>query len=628
MPVPKPTAWLFLLAAFYAIGHMLWYWQTPLGLSPVLDGQENLILAQQIRQGTLPQEPFYRAMLYPALLAVLPIPFPILGVLCHLANAWLVLLLARRLWGNPTGALVSAALVAFNPVLLHFAVDPLDITLAITLFLGSLLAAWRAADAGPTRAGLLNAAASGLLFTAAALARPHFFAPLATAALALLLAAFFRPQLRARGAAFTAATVALLAVFGSIQLAHSGSFRILPWQGAYNLWANNNPDANGLYFKQSLNIHYTGQEHQNPTRLEAEELYRQQTGSTGSIEERSAYWRRKTFDYILSNPLDWLQLMAFKAYATVNGYEQYNNKTYAFHKERSPWLRYNPIGWTLLLLFGVACAIALWPRRRIPLAAGALLALAYAAGIALYMASARFRLPLVPLLAIACGGLPLLYQVFKGIPKPRLAATGAAVAALAILALSNFGNLRSTETFFMDELLLSDSAAKIGDDLASFHWANEALQRRPDAPQALRLRLIAYYNLRAAQGRLPGMPDWSYFAPDLAKLNLSDPQLDFVRGIFQYNLGQRSQAAATWRQAWQRHGWAASDSYALLRLTHPQSAQPPAIGPAQAEALAAGQHKLLAHALRATGASDLLPPEARNQTFDNLQETLDRILPQ
>ena len=103
----KPAFWLLLFAFVYAMGHMLWYWQTPLGQNPTLDGQESLILAYQIANGSLAKEPFYRAMLYPALLAILPIHWMLLGILCHLANTLLAMRLSSRVWKNARSALVT-----------------------------------------------------------------------------------------------------------------------------------------------------------------------------------------------------------------------------------------------------------------------------------------------------------------------------------------------------------------------------------------------------------------------------------------------------------------------------------------------------------------------------------------
>jgi len=55
---------------FYGVGYLIWYLGTPLGRAPQLDGAENIALAEKIAAGTLPHEMFYRAMLYPAALAV------------------------------------------------------------------------------------------------------------------------------------------------------------------------------------------------------------------------------------------------------------------------------------------------------------------------------------------------------------------------------------------------------------------------------------------------------------------------------------------------------------------------------------------------------------------------------
>src|SRR5690606_28381119 len=84
----------------YGLWHLAWYWQTPLGQSPVLDERENLDLAAQIARGTLPPEPFYRAMLYPLILAVpfalgvpetlIPHMATLAGVLLHLIGTLFV----------------------------------------------------------------------------------------------------------------------------------------------------------------------------------------------------------------------------------------------------------------------------------------------------------------------------------------------------------------------------------------------------------------------------------------------------------------------------------------------------------------------------------------------------------
>jgi len=70
--------------------------------------------------------------------------------------------------------------------------------------------------------------------------------------------------------------------------------------------------------------------------MESDILFQQETGKSGTQIEQSAYWKSKTLNYIAENPFPWLKLMAFKAYAWIHNFEQYNYKTYSFHKQAAP----------------------------------------------------------------------------------------------------------------------------------------------------------------------------------------------------------------------------------------------------------------------------------------------------
>lgn len=225
----KPAFWLLLFAFVYAMGHMLWCWQTPLGQNPTLDGQENLILAEQIASGTLAKEPFYRAMLYPALLDFLPIHWMVLEILCHLANTMLSMALSGHIWKNDYAPLASGALLGFNPVLLHFAFDPLDATLAITLFLSGFYVLAISRD--EYQISLTKVVVGGLPITLAALTRPHFFAVLLPLCGLSFAATVFLKRHRTAALALLATCLSALAIYGAIQKAHSGTFAIMPTQG-------------------------------------------------------------------------------------------------------------------------------------------------------------------------------------------------------------------------------------------------------------------------------------------------------------------------------------------------------------------------------------------------------------
>jgi len=565
MRLEKPQIWLLILVTTYVLGHALWYWQTPMGQFPVLDGLENLNLAKRIASGTLASEPFYRAMLYPALLAILPVHWMALGIICHLANTLLSMQLSNRIWDQPWAALITVVLVGFNPVLIHFALDPLDITLATTFLLLGLT--FSIPVRGKSLPDIRSAATAGLFFTLAALTRPHFFAILIPALTIATAAGFFLGKQRATLAAFTVAAVVPIIAFGFVQKVHSGAFRVLPTQGSYSLWVSNNANANGLYYKQSLNFHYTS-EHENPARLESERLFLKETGEAGTVDKRSDFWRSKTFDHITNDLSSWVQLTAFKIYAWVNNFEQYNNKTYSFHKNLSPYLRYNAIGWGLLLtLSSLALFLAINRGDRHALVTLLAILGLYSAGALLYMASARFRLPLVPLLAIFAGGVPVALASWKTASRRLRMGSVAATIGIATLAFSSGGSVASTETFQQDTMLLADASSRAGRDLDAFNWAEATLAFNPARQDAKRLRILSFYNLVATGQEGSTGKSWHDFREDLQRTTLRDPYIDFVKGIAHWSYHQPDAARKIWKDTFEKHAWDASSSLAALIYT-------------------------------------------------------------
>lgn len=627
MRLEKPQIWLLILTATYTLGHALWYWQTPMGQFPVLDGLENLNLADRIASGNLASEPFYRAMLYPTLLAFLPIHWMALGAICHLANTLLAMQLSHRIWERPLATLITGGLVGFNPVLIHFAFDPLDITLAISFLLLGLYFFIPAKGRGLPN--LRCAAAAGLFFALAALTRPHFFAVLFPALAIAIGAAFFLRTERARLAAFTGAAIIPILAFGFVQKVHSGAFRVLPTQGAYSLWVSNNANANGLYYKQTLSFHYTS-EHKNPARLESEQLFLNETGRTGTVDERSEFWKRKTFDYITGNLSGWAQLSAFKVYAWLNNFEQYNNKTYSFHKNLSPYLRYNVIGWGLLLSLSTLTLFLAMGRgeRSVLVAIMAIFAL-YSAGALLYMASARFRLPLVPLLAILAGGLPAAIASWKAAtPRLRMGSI-AAIIGIAALAFSKFGSVASTETYQQDTMLLADASSRAGRDLDAFKWAEATIVLNPHRPDARRLRILSFYNLVATGQENATGKTWHDLREDLALNTLQDPHVDFVKGVAQWSYRQPDAARKIWKDAFEKHAWDASSSLAALIYTDsPMEFNVPHFPPHLKRS-----NPILTFALSRSNQRDLrerigFPFALSPESVPSIEQSLNRVLPQ
>ena len=478
------------MALAYALGHLDWYLGTPLGRVPVLDERENIDLAAAIAGGSLPAVPFYRAPGYALVLACMRWMgisaagiFPaalLLGAVLHAANAALVASVGRRWFGDRAG-LIGGILFGLDPVMVHYATQALDSTLSLTLFLAGLnfLAA---ALAEPGRAR--GWAGAGVSWAAATLVRPNFLLAWVT----VPLLASFRGGTAPSRARILGAALAGILLFGAAsawQWSVSGVPGFLPWQGAYNLWAANRPGANGRYYTQRVSIPPEAAR-ANPARAESILLYEQEThGQPPDIALMNAHWRRRFIDEVASYPLRWAGLMARKAYALLNNWEQYNNKTFAFHKARSPWLSWNPICWGILFTLGVAGAFRLAAEAPRTAAALALVWLACAASILLFFVSARFRLPLAATWAILAGGALAKPRFWSGWSPRGLSALAGSVILAGIVAFSNVGDVSDRSTFVQDHVLLARAAFTVGDDATAYLEAKEALKMQPWHPDAL-----------------------------------------------------------------------------------------------------------------------------------------------
>lgn len=481
------------LLLVYCSGHLAWYSLTALGRQPVLDEREMLELAARIAQGGLPAEAFYRAPLYAAILALpllagiepalLPLLARVFNGVLHLLTAWLAADLAGRLWRTPSAPFIAGGLVGLHPLLLHFAGDALDITLALALMMGGTRRLVIAALDRRERS--VGCAIAATWFAVGTLARPQLLPLLGVPALLAALAPTTAARRLATGMLVTVPALAVLLSFGAINHALSGDFRVLPWQGAYNLWAANRPGAHGRYFEQSLAIH-TRDPAANTARIEGTLLYRQRVpDGPHDYRTESAYWRRQTLAAIAADPLRWLRLLTSKGFYLLNNVEQYNNKTFAFHQARAPWLRYNPICWAVVL--GLAAAGLSARRRPRALTVVAACATVYAAGVLLFFVSDRFRAPLVPLLAVSAGGVGTLLARRDW----RALAVGLAFLLASLWPLPPG---ERTRTFVQDHLAIGRAHSELGEHRAAARAARAALALAPRRPAAQALVCVTGFN--------------------------------------------------------------------------------------------------------------------------------------
>lgn len=501
----RPWFLILAVALAYGLAQFGWYAGTPLGRVPVLDEHENLALVEQVANGTLPHEPFYRAMGYPLFLASLriagitaaqlPLAALLVGVALHTVVALLIAALARRWFDDSRAEVVAGLLAALNPVLVDAAMQRLDGTLGMVLFLAGLVCLSLECDQPGWRRLLFASGFWGL----AALTRPQYL----SVWLVLPLVSFVPQRSRSvvvRSLAATAIAGALFVAQGWWQRDVCGEFRILPWQGPYNLWAANRPGANGYYYQQTLNLAYSGSS-DNPARLESIVLYRAETGrSPDEIDTMNLHWRQRFAAHVIQHPGSWLWSMTKKAYALLNDWEQYNNKTYAFQKGLSPWLRLNPLGWGVLLVLGIAGAWRLHDRAAPVFGAVATVAAASAAGVLLFYVSGRFRIPLAGLLCVLAGGAlsrPIFWRAF---PPSRRWGLAALLLAAASLTFSAFASVRNVHTIIQDRLLIAYAAQLTGDEQEAWNQSRAAASLDPGRADAHEFVVTSGFNCLLAGG--------------------------------------------------------------------------------------------------------------------------------
>jgi hypothetical protein len=589
--------WLKLsLAAviLYSATFLYFFWQNPLGMTPVLDGAENIILADQIFKNTLKEEPFYRAMLYPAYLAAFRfIGFTVedlngvaavSGIIFHILNSLLCGYLAMLIWKSKECLIAGILIYGFYPLALHFAVDPLDITMAIFFLLAGMVLLVKVLQNPDYKLGI----ASGLLMGAGIMFRPNLLP-----ACAIYLILMIKSSARKSLLAGFVGVLAILLSGGLINYLHSGDFRILPWQGSFNLYAANYEGANGKYFQQTLML-TDRQLGKNPARLESEILYLNDTNDNRPIEvdKLNKYWRKRFWQSITDSPATWLKLMLKKAYYLFNNFEQYNNKTYSFHKNLSVVLRYNPLCFGLILLLA---AIAIFNQPSYKEKSAVLYLLFFLSlGILAFYVSGRFRFLLVPLVIVMAAGAFTLS--LKNITDKKNLIL---VLITAVITFSNFANAQDTSTYNSDRLLLAHACARLGKDRQQIKWANEVLQNHPENIIAIRIKLVGFTNLALA-GKLTKKDEWKQIKNEIEFLNnkqINFADTLFISGCYAYRIEKnREKAIKLWQAGLE--GSPQKDLFTAMLLLSK------AIKPQKTMLKAAQNSPLLWYALVQTGLTD------------------------
>jgi tetratricopeptide (TPR) repeat protein len=458
----------------------------------------------------LGDEPYLRPPGYPWFLAAVyalgggsPTAAVVANQALGLLSVLLAFLIARRAAGGAAGLLAASVLG------LHWAGIFFEGELHAPALLGALELAmvWallRAGGSGSGRSPLGWACLAGVLLGAGALVRPNVlaFLPVVLVWLAWTRRRRGAPWRSAVGATLLGAVLAI-APATVRNYSVSGEFVPITANLGINLYLGNHPGADGRISSDLGELGQFKTCYDYPAvvaRLEEQE------GRELGLSDVSAYFGDKAWSWIGANFGEFIALTFTKARLLAGPDEIGHNKEVSLEKRGSRVLRYLPFPFPLLI--GLAlCGLLLGlgsresedhvarGRRREALVLLGVLALVFAASLLPFFAAARYRVPIVPLVAPLVGML----ATWRGAARGRLAWTAAVGALLAALAWSASGPQVLGAKYHLDRAQGFFAAQDYGRCREEYGLALEALPGTPGAHYGLAVLEQTLGDSRAAR---------------------------------------------------------------------------------------------------------------------------------
>lgn len=461
------------------------------------DAREYHAWGQRIAAGDwLGSGVFYQAPLYPYFLGVLQVIFGddlwlirLVQIALGAVSCVFVFRAGRDWFSREAGIAAGLMLSCYAPAIFFDALIEKSI---LDLFLLSLLLM--------LLGGILQREASSLWLAVGAvlgllgLSREN--ALVLAPVLLIWIALYFSEksaQSRLRMAAMCVAGLLLVLVpVGLRNLSVGGEFKLTTSQFGPNFYIGNNPGADGTYESVKNTIGEPQLEGGDAARLAERALGRELTPG-----EVSDYWFHRSLEYIRSQPIGWLRLLAKKWLMVWNAREVEDSDDFYINRQWS-WLLWG-LGWishfgVLAPLAAMGAFVAVSQRRKLWLLHAMIVALAL--GVAFFYVFGRYRYPLVPLLVLFAGaGIAELVGLFHRNERRSLFAAAAVVVFTAVIVNWPIYGIRGPWPGGYNNL--SNAYYKQGRVKEAVDNAIKAVQIQPDFG-------VAHYNLGnlyAAQGK-------------------------------------------------------------------------------------------------------------------------------
>ena len=374
------------------------------------------------------------------------------------ATCWLVFRIAQRTYGPAAGAAAGTLCALYAPLIL---VDVSILAEGLLLFLLTA-SCWLALRAGGSTGRTI---ASGLLLGAAVVVRPT-----AVVAAPVLLFLVWKDSSRrplAVGAFCIAAALPILPV-SWINWQHGGGVLPVQAKSGFNVYQALSPRMTGMASLRAGGGYEA---------LAAEAARR---GLHGSAADR--YYVRKAAEEIAAAPRAFLRLLGTKCVWMVQNVELRDSHSFYFFREQSRVLQWG-LPFAVLFALGAAGTWAAASERRIDWPILTLL-LAFGFTLVALLVGSRYRMPLVPFLAVLGGaGLAAAFEWVMRKRFDRLLAF--AVVAACAFALAFVWDHPASREFAEEWTYTAQSLVREGRPMEARSAYQRALEADPGAVRAL-----------------------------------------------------------------------------------------------------------------------------------------------
>lgn len=515
---PNLLLLVLLLAAAGLRGLYLWdnLTHNPFSRLLVLDSAHYDLWAVHIAKGHwLGKEVFLQAPLYPYLLGLLYWSVGrhlwlvyVLQHLLGLLNIYLVWRVGRR-WFTERVALLGAALFAFYPFAAFVEGKVLVETLYLTLSLLVLDLAGRLAE----RPSWLLAGVLGSVSGLATVTRAN------GSVLVVIAAGWVAWQLRRQGARTALSRAGLVLALTALVVAPVtvrnwvvGGCFVPVSAGGGVAFARSNVLGGRGGFEPAPELPDSVVE----GLREISPLAEAELGRAPTAREVSAFWVRRTLAKLRERPADWLRLEAWKLLRLTDTYEHGTENALSEERPLTPVLSFFFVPGGVILALGFVGMVGGWRRAGPRLLLYLSIAL-IVSGMLVFAVVGRYRLPMMPVLALFAGEvLTSLWSFARAGKWGRTFALGGPVAALLLVsffqpdgvyrrqAIRVWLNLATVEQLANQHEAAIDTATRI---LTSDPKVGRAYLVRGRSFYVLEHRREAEADLRRAMDLLPKLPD-------------------------------------------------------------------------------------------------------------------------